>query len=164
MRKYEREYERKLYHFIKNRLLECGLIFRDRDTVYFYFFIRDIDTLKYEVLNYILYKDENEFVTTYFAQIQWRFQCKTISHVRQIDILTWRRWQNNRNLSLTNNIAFASLLVYKAIMNMIWTVCESTGYNGIVRAKSIFPARILAFMPTEIKKLSTAMQKFIQYV
>lgn len=36
----------------------------------------------------------------------------------------------------------ASLLVYKAIINIIWIVCKSTGYNGIVRAKYLSRAHI----------------------
>ena len=46
-------------------------------------------------------------------------------------------------------MAFASIvyLVYKAIINIIWIVCESTGYNGIVRTEYLCRAHI-AFMPT----------------
>lgn len=46
-------------------------------------------------------------------------------------------------------MAFASIvyLVYKAIINIIWIVCESTGYNGIVRTEYLCRVHI-TFMPT----------------
>jgi len=41
-------------------------------------------------------------------------------------------------------VAFAGTVypVYKAIINIIWIVCESTGYNGIVRTEYLCRAHI----------------------